>query len=112
MKINSISLCSGCSWLHVHENFVKFPSGSNRTVKNPPTIQESQVDPWVRRKWLPTPVFLPGESCGQKSLVGYSPRSFKESDTTERLTLSLSISVYAQGVHGYTFLKTLSSIHS
>ena len=29
--------------------------------------------PW-RRKWLPTPVFLPGKSHGQKSLVGYSPR--------------------------------------
>jgi len=28
--------------------------------------------PW-RRKWLPTPVFLPGESHGQRSLVGYSP---------------------------------------
>ena len=29
-------------------------------------------DPW-RRKWQPTPVFLPGESHGQRSLVGYSP---------------------------------------
>ena len=38
--------------------------------------------------WLPTPVFLPGESHGQKSLVGYSPRGHKESDTTEWLTLS------------------------
>jgi len=34
--------------------------------------------PW-RRAWQPTPVFLPGESHGQRSLVGYS----KESDTTE-----------------------------
>ena len=36
-------------------------------------------DPWVgkipwRRKWQPTPVFLPGESRGQRSLVDYSPR--------------------------------------
>ena len=38
--------------------------------------------------WQPTPVFLPGESHGQMSLVGYSPRGRKESDTTERLTLS------------------------
>ena len=38
-----------------------------------------------RRKWQPTPVFLPGESYGQGSLVGYSPRGRKESDTTERL---------------------------
>ena len=32
--------------------------------------------PW-RRKWLPTPVFLPGESHGQRSLNGYSPRDCK-----------------------------------
>ena len=37
------------------------------------------------RKWQPTPVFLPGESHGQRSLGGYSPRGHKESDTTERL---------------------------
>ena len=36
--------------------------------------------PWRRQ---PTPVFLPGESHGQKSLVGYSPWSHKEADTTE-----------------------------
>ena len=40
--------------------------------------------PW-RRKWQPTPVLLPGESHGRRSLVGYSPRGRKESDTTERL---------------------------
>ena len=34
---------------------------------------------------LATPVFLPGESHGQKSLVGYSPRGHKESDTTKLL---------------------------
>ena len=38
-----------------------------------------------RRKWQPTPVFLPGESHGRRSLVGYSPRGHKESDTTETL---------------------------
>ena len=39
-----------------------------------------------RRKWQPTPVFLPGESHGKRSLVGYSPWGCKESKTTERLT--------------------------
>ena len=38
--------------------------------------------PW-RRKWHPTPVFLPGESHGQRSLAGYSIWGCKESDTTE-----------------------------
>ena len=42
--------------------------------------------PW-RRAWLPTPVFLPGESPGRRSLVGYSPRDHKESDTTEQLSM-------------------------
>ena len=35
---------------------------------------------------LPTPVFLPGESHGQRSLAGNSPWDLKESDTTEQLT--------------------------
>ena len=38
--------------------------------------------PW-RRAWWPTPVFLPGESHGQRSLEGYSPQGCKESDTAE-----------------------------
>ena len=51
-------------------------------VKNLPTnagdvrdtclIPGSGRFPW-RRKWQPTPVFLPGESHGQRSLVGYGP---------------------------------------
>ena len=38
--------------------------------------------PW-RRAWQPTSVFLPGESHGQRSLVGYSPQGGKELDMTE-----------------------------
>ena len=45
-------------------------------------------DPWVqkipwRRKWQPTPAFLPGESHGQRSLGGYSPWGLQESDTSK-----------------------------
>ena len=36
-----------------------------------------------RRKWQPTPVFLPGESQGRGSLVGYRLWGHTESDTTE-----------------------------
>ena len=47
-----------------------------------------RFDPWVRkipwrRKWQPTPVFLPGKSHGQRSMVGYSLWDHKESDMTE-----------------------------
>ena len=38
--------------------------------------------PW-RREWQPTPVFLPGESLGQRSLAGYSPLHHTELDMTE-----------------------------
>ena len=65
-------------------------------VNKSPVMQKTQIrfDPWVRkipwrREWQPTPVFLPGESHGQRSLAGYSLWGRKESDTTERLTPSL-----------------------
>ena len=46
------------------------------------------LNPWVgkipwRRAWQPTPVFLPGESHGQRSLAGYSPQCCRMSDTTK-----------------------------
>ena len=44
---------------------------------------------WRRSEWQPTPVFLPGESHGQRSLVGYSPQGCKELDMTEA-TLHMS----------------------
>ena len=50
-------------------------------------------DPW-RRAWQPTPVFLPGESHGQRSLVGYNPKGCKELDTTEATS------------HTHTYLST------
>ena len=49
-----------------------------------------QEDPW-RKEWQPTPVFLPGELHGKKSLECYSPWRQKESDTTEQLTLLFSL---------------------
>ena len=56
-------------------------------VKNLPAVQETWV--WSldekiswRREWPPTPVFLPGKSHGQRSLVGCSPYGHKELDTT------------------------------
>ena len=59
-----------------------------QTVKRLPTTRETQFDNWVgkipwRRKWQPTPVFMPGKSHGPRSLVGYSLWGHKESDTTE-----------------------------
>ena len=46
-------------------------------VKNLPAFGRPGFDPWVgkapwRREGQPTPVFFPGESCGLRSLEGYS----------------------------------------
>ena len=59
-------------------------------LKHLPAMQNLEFNPWVgkipwRRKWQPTSVFLPGESHGERSLVGHSPRGHKELDTTEQL---------------------------
>ena len=69
-----------------------------QTVKRLPTMRETWVRSWIgkipwRRKWQPTPVFLPGKSHGLRSLVGYSPRGRKESDTTERLHFHFHTSI-------------------
>ena len=54
-------------------------------VKHLPTMQETQVQSLGQEDLLdlPTPVPLPRKSDGWRSLVGYSPWSRKESDTTE-----------------------------
>ena len=50
-----------------------------------------------RRQWHPTPVLLPGESHGQRSLVGWSPWGREESDRTERLHFHFSLSYIGEG---------------
>ena len=62
-----------------------------RQVKNLPASGRPGFNPWVvkipwRRSWHSTPVFLAGESHGQRSLAGCSPWGCKESDTTERVS--------------------------
>ena len=61
-----------------------------RWVKKLPAIQETQVRSLGWEDHLePTPVSSPGESHGQRSLLGYSPWGHKDSDMTELLTLFL-----------------------
>ena len=64
--------------------------------------------PW-KNKWQPTPVFLPGECYGQRSLAGYSSWGHKELDTTEWITLHCEgregwISVCLTNVISFSFL--------
>ena len=55
---------------------------STCSTADPGLIPRSGRFPW-RRKWQPTPVFLPGKSHGQRSQMDYSPWGRKESDMTE-----------------------------
>ena len=77
-------------------------------IKNLPT-RRRRFDPWVskipeRRKWQPTPVFLPGKSHGQRSLAGYRPWGHKELDMTEQLFVVLG--------SGYRAVKWTGSLPS
>ena len=56
-----------------------------------------------RRKWQPTPVFLPGESCGQRNLVGYSPWDHKELDMTEQLSMQAQVLPLAEWIAQFDF---------
>ena len=84
---------------------ISFPGSSlvAQSGKNLPAVQETWA--WVgkitcRRKWQPTPVFVPGESHGQKSLAGYSPWGRKSQTQlrirTYQCTLIFSWTLYLQ----------------
>ena len=75
------------------ELVVKNPPANAGDLKDVGSIPVSGKIPW-RRAWQPTPVFLPGESYGQRSLVGYSPWGRKESDMTERLHFHFHLNIF------------------
>ena len=71
------------SQFHLHQ-----ASLVTQWVKSLSAMKKTRVQSWVRkipwrRKWQPTPVFLPGEFHGQRNLVGYSPWGHKDSDIAE-----------------------------
>ena len=75
-----------------------------------------RFDPWVRkilwrRKWLLIVVFLPSESHGQRSLVGYSPWGSKELDITEQLSARTHTHTHTHCIHTVTAALLVSFIH-
>ena len=80
-------------------------------VKNAPAMQETQVqslgqeDP-LEKEWLTTPVFLPGEFHGQRSLAGYDPWSLKELDTIERLSTAQHVSWILDYITCYPYIHS------
>ena len=78
-----------------------------QTVKNPPAVWETWVQSsgWedaLEEGMQPTPVFLPGESHGQRSLAGCSPQGCKELNTTERL------STVQMKCHQFSFMQHIT----
>ena len=64
----------GHDWATKHSTWLWWLGSKESTCQ----CRRLGLDPWVReipwrRKWLPTPVFLPGKSHGERNLVGYSP---------------------------------------
>ena len=90
-----------CFWgLHI----LGFPDGASgkESAYQCRKHKRSGFDPWVgkmpwRRKWQPTPVFLPGKFHGQRSLAGYSPWGHKESDMTKQLSTHTHIYTWWRG---------------
>ena len=85
-------------------------SGNESTCQ----FRRPRFDPWVKklpwgRKWQPTPVFLPGEFHGQRSLEDYSPWGHKELDTTEATEHAHTRSIlYAEVIYSFRLFKVCS----
>ena len=78
----------GVSWMYYNPtqfrpHFCRGDSGHKESACNAGFDSWLRKIPW-RRKWQPHPIFFPGKSYGQRSLVSYSPRGCKESDMTEK----------------------------
>ena len=75
----------------ISEILPRFPDGSDVEESACNAEELDSVPGWGRSpqgtEWQSTPVFLPGESHGQRSLAAYGPCGCKELDTTKRLTL-------------------------
>ena len=88
----------GAWWAAVHE-----------VAKSQTRLSDFTFMHW-RRKWQPTPVFFPGESQGQRSLVGGHLWGHTESDTTEAMQQQQQQQQYTRGTlfnHLYVFGKNV-----
>ena len=84
-------------------------------LKGLPVCGRPMFDPWFRkipwkRKWQPTPVFLPGESHGGRSLVGYSSWDRKESNNWAT-SLSHLVSIYVGHKYIASFFCPFREVH-
>jgi len=89
-----ILISISCYYISIYCIFTKsFPGGSS-SKESVCQYRRYRFTPWVRkipwrRKWHPTPIFLPGKFHGQRRLGGYSPWGLKELDMTEQLSMHI-----------------------
>ena len=89
MPTRKSTKCLACEGSGKNMGFPGGGSGKEPTCQCRRHKKWCGFDPWMgkipwRRAWQPTPVFLPGESHGQRRLAGYSPGGHRELDTTEQ----------------------------
>ena len=101
---------------------MSFPAGfpGGIVVKNPPANAGGTRDPWVwkiprRKKWQPTPLFLPGKSHGQRNLVGYSQWGRRESAKQQQGMIHQSLcygpAINLSLIQSQTFWYCLASLY-
>ena len=112
IKMEGLLIIHMTIWMNCQRMKLGFLGGA--VVKNLPASAGDSGDsgfyPWVgkipwRRKWQPTPAFMPGKFYGQRSLVGYSPWGCKEPDVTECVHTMLSSKANTKWL--YTILFTV-----
>ena len=107
-EISLLGICMSKIIESSNSNRWGFPGGTSG--KECRRHKRCRFNPWVgkipwSREWRPTPVFLPGESHGQRSLAGYGPRGGKESDSSKRLsTHAQTRREYSGGLATYSSL--------
>ena len=74
----------------------------NNLLANEGDIKRQEFDPWIEKipsrwKWQHTSISFPGTFHGQRSLEGYSPWGFKESDMIEQLRMRKHAQTHTQG---------------
>ena len=75
------------TYMYIYTHIHGLPLWLNGRESSSQCRRRRRLSPWVRkipwkRKWQPSPVFLPGKSYGQRSLADYSPWRHRESDTS------------------------------
>ena len=100
IKMEGLLIIHMTIWMNCQRMKLGFLGGA--VVKNLPAsagdLGDSGFYPWVgkipwRRKWQPTPAFMPGKFYGQRSLVGYNPRGCKQSDMSEQLISNVQLRI-------------------